>query len=108
MGMRLAISHVKEAVRVLLHTILLNRAIGGQTAVEPRTIWSDGLDLAYMRLDDTEIAELVESRTREFCGIFEKNTQKTTGCVTLNFYTTKTKKPSVWNILLGQEEKIVF
>ncbi|CAD7928334.1 unnamed protein product [Amoebophrya sp. A120] len=106
---RVALAYVKESARVILHTILVQRSIGGQQAVDVRTVWSEQLELAYCRLEDLELQDLVETKVKEFVDMFEKNqNQKRSGCLSLHFYTTKSKKASVWNLLLGQEEKIVF
>ncbi|CAD7925755.1 unnamed protein product [Amoebophrya sp. A25] len=106
--LRVALCHVKETGRILLHTILVQRAIGGQQPIEPRTIWSDQLELAYCRLEEPQIIDLVESKVHEFADLFERNLQRTGGCLCINFFTTKSKKASVWNLLLGQEERIIF
>ncbi len=92
--MRLSRAYVKECARAMLHTILFQRSIGN-TVVEARTIWSEQLELAYCKLDDREINELVETKIREFADLFERDPRKSTGCVCVNFFTTKNKKPSV-------------
>eukprot|EP00397_Hematodinium_sp_SG-2012_P067397 GEMP01104389.1.p1 GENE.GEMP01104389.1~~GEMP01104389.1.p1 ORF type:complete len:212 (+),score=22.21 GEMP01104389.1:103-738(+) len=111
--LRLAISFVKEAIRILLHSIILQRAIGGHKVLEPAQYHSDLFDVTYFKVDDREVEQLVESRVRTFCDLFERPSNaspKTAGCLSISFYTMKVKPRggSFWNFLTTGEEKIVF
>ena len=92
--LKLSIQYVKEALRVLLHTVLFQRSIGANV-INPRAVWSEQFELSYVRMEDADISRLVEAKIRDFLDSFEKNRIKTHATLCLNFFTTKSKKPSV-------------
>eukprot|EP00443_Scrippsiella_acuminata_P129466 CAMPEP_0115584894 /NCGR_PEP_ID=MMETSP0272-20121206/6919_1 /TAXON_ID=71861 /ORGANISM="Scrippsiella trochoidea, Strain CCMP3099" /LENGTH=164 /DNA_ID=CAMNT_0003019943 /DNA_START=153 /DNA_END=647 /DNA_ORIENTATION=- len=62
-----------------------------------------------MKTDEPEFEQEVETRAREFSELFEGNLANTGRAqLVLSFYTTKSRKQSIWNILVGSDEKIVF
>mmetsp|Transcript_153478 Transcript_153478/g.491921 ORF Transcript_153478/g.491921 Transcript_153478/m.491921 type:complete len:221 (-) Transcript_153478:26-688(-) len=106
---RVAICHVKEAIRIVLHTLVVCRSIGGHRPVEPRSCSSEVLDLAFMATDEPEAEQEIEARARQFSELFEGSLANTGRAqLVFSFYTTKSRKQSIWNILVGSDEKIVF
>merc|ERR1719188_2896026 len=92
--MTLAMCHVKEAVRTVLNTLVVCRSLGGLWPAEPRSTFSEVLDLTYMKTECGEVErDLAHSGRAQL--IF-------------SFYTTKSRKQSIWNIIIGSDEKIVF
>lgn len=105
----LAMCHVKEAMRALLHTLVVCRSIGGHRPIEPHGVCSDVFDLTYMKTDEQELEQEVEQSVRQFSEMFEINHGRSGRAqLVLKFYTTKSRKQSIWNILIGSDEKIVF
>jgi len=113
--LRLAIPFVKEAIRLLLHTIILNRSIGGgQKVLEPVQCHSDLFDVSYFKVDDRELEQKIDTYAREFCNLFERPTNaspRMNGCLTISFHTIKLKSVTgagIWDWITRAEEKIVF
>eukprot|EP00927_Polykrikos_kofoidii_P041464 TRINITY_DN35353_c0_g1_i1.p1 TRINITY_DN35353_c0_g1~~TRINITY_DN35353_c0_g1_i1.p1 ORF type:complete len:223 (+),score=27.57 TRINITY_DN35353_c0_g1_i1:224-892(+) len=107
--LRLALCHVKEALRTVLHTALVCRSIGGHRPIEPRPVHSELFDITYMKTDEPEIEQELERSIREFTDLFESNMCRSGRAqLILSFYTTKSRKQSLWNIIVGSDEKIVF
>lgn len=107
--LRLALSHVKEAMRAILHTLVMCRSIGGHRPIEPRAVQSELFDISYLKTDETEIEQELEGAARQFSGIFESNNGGPGRAqMVINFYTTKSRKQSIWNMIVGGDEKIVF
>lgn len=107
--LRLAMCHVKEAMRALMNTIVVCRSIGGHRPIEPRQVLSEVFDLAYMKTDEPDLEQEIEQRAMQFSEIFESNLGRSSRAqIILSFYTTKSRKQSFWNILVGSDEKVVF
>lgn len=108
--LRLAMCHVKEAMRVILHTILLNRSIGGHRPIEAQIAYSEQFELSYVKSDEQVLEQTLEVQVQKFGQYFEKNLSKSNSkaVLLLSFYTTKNRKASLWNMLAGTEEKIIF
>mmetsp|Transcript_12624 Transcript_12624/g.39150 ORF Transcript_12624/g.39150 Transcript_12624/m.39150 type:complete len:222 (+) Transcript_12624:64-729(+) len=107
--LRLAVCHVKEAMRTVLHTLVVCRSIGGHRPIEPRVVLSELFDIAYMKTDEAEFERELEQTLRQFSEVFETDAARTGRAqLVLSFYTTKSRKQSIWNILVGSDEKIVF
>jgi len=93
----------------VLHTLVVVRSIGGHRPVEPRAVLSEALDLTYMRTDETEFEQEVENRVCDFCGLFERGLANCGKAqLVCSFYTTQSRKQSIWNMLVGSDDKIVF
>lgn len=107
--MTLAMCHVKEAVRTVLHTLVVCRSLGGLWPAEPRPTFSEVLDLTYMRTDCAEFEQELEPKVRQFSELFERDLAHSGRAqLIFSFYTTKSRKQSIWNIIVGSDEKIVF
>uniref|UniRef100_A0A7S2I962 Autophagy-related protein 101 n=1 Tax=Alexandrium andersonii TaxID=327968 RepID=A0A7S2I962_9DINO len=107
--LRLAMCHVKEAVRIILHTVLVCRSIGGHRPIEPRAVLSELFDLTYMKTDEVDFEQELEQTARQFSEVFENSLARSGRAqLVLSFYTTKSRKQSIWNIIVGSDEKIVF
>eukprot|EP00929_Paragymnodinium_shiwhaense_P076287 TRINITY_DN39192_c0_g1_i1.p1 TRINITY_DN39192_c0_g1~~TRINITY_DN39192_c0_g1_i1.p1 ORF type:complete len:222 (+),score=45.06 TRINITY_DN39192_c0_g1_i1:112-777(+) len=107
--LRLAMCHVKEALRLALHTIVVCRSLGGHRPIEPRCSRSEQFDLSYMRTDELEVEQELERGIREFSDVFESNLSRSGRAhIVLSFYTTKPRKQSLWNIIVGTDEKVIF
>mmetsp|Transcript_55618 Transcript_55618/g.154988 ORF Transcript_55618/g.154988 Transcript_55618/m.154988 type:complete len:225 (+) Transcript_55618:144-818(+) len=107
--LRLAMCHVKEALRTVLHTVVVCRSLGGHRPIEPRPVHSELFDLSYMKTDEVEFEQDIENGIRQFSELFENSAGRSSRAqLVLNFYTTKTRKQSLWNIIVGNDEKIVF
>mmetsp|Transcript_27953 Transcript_27953/g.49956 ORF Transcript_27953/g.49956 Transcript_27953/m.49956 type:complete len:224 (+) Transcript_27953:65-736(+) len=108
--LRLAMCHVKEAMRIILHSLVVCRSIGGHNPIDPKTSTSDLFDIDYIRTDEPEFGEELEQTVQQFSEFFENSMGKHAGRAQLvfNFYTTKSRKQSIWNMLVGSDEKIVF
>merc|ERR1719199_1775140 len=62
-----------------------------------------------MKTDEIEFDQELESSIKQFSEIFENNLGRSGRAqLVLSFYTTKPRKQSIWNMLVGNEEKIVF
>mmetsp|Transcript_83438 Transcript_83438/g.131807 ORF Transcript_83438/g.131807 Transcript_83438/m.131807 type:complete len:220 (-) Transcript_83438:117-776(-) len=107
--LKLAVCNVKEAARMVLHTIVVCRSIGGVRPIEPKVVHSELFDCTYMKTDELEIDQELEQSVRNFAEIFETNLG-TSGraYLKLNLYATKSRKQSMWNLLVGGEEKVIF
>eukprot|EP00931_Biecheleriopsis_adriatica_P090780 TRINITY_DN64704_c0_g1_i1.p1 TRINITY_DN64704_c0_g1~~TRINITY_DN64704_c0_g1_i1.p1 ORF type:complete len:234 (+),score=40.92 TRINITY_DN64704_c0_g1_i1:95-703(+) len=97
--------HVKEAIRIILHSLVVCRSIGGHQPLEPKQITSDLFDIDYIRSDEPALVEELEQTVEHF----ESNLSRSDRLqLVFNFYTTKSRKQSIWNIIVGSDEKIVF
>merc|ERR1719188_2117634 len=107
--MTLAMCHVKEAVRTVLNTLVVCRSIGGLWPAEPRSTFSEVLDLTYMKTECGEVEQELEPKIRQFSELFERDLAHSGRAqLIFSFYTTKSRKQSIWNIIIGSDEKIVF
>mmetsp|Transcript_49237 Transcript_49237/g.107097 ORF Transcript_49237/g.107097 Transcript_49237/m.107097 type:complete len:221 (-) Transcript_49237:102-764(-) len=107
--LRLAMCHVKEAARAILHTIVVCRSIGGHRPIEPRSVLSELFDVSYMKTDEPEFEDELEQSIRQFSEIFDQGVGRSGRAqLVLNFFTTKSRKQSIWNLIVGSDEKIVF
>mmetsp|Transcript_72641 Transcript_72641/g.189483 ORF Transcript_72641/g.189483 Transcript_72641/m.189483 type:complete len:221 (+) Transcript_72641:100-762(+) len=105
----LANCHVKEAMRAILHTVVVCRSIGGTRPIEPCAVHSEALDVTYMKTDEDELERELEQSLRQFGDLFEAHFGRSGSAqIVLSFYVVKTRKQSIWNILVGSDEKIVF
>uniref|UniRef100_A0A7S1FD89 Autophagy-related protein 101 n=1 Tax=Noctiluca scintillans TaxID=2966 RepID=A0A7S1FD89_NOCSC len=100
--LRVAVCHVKEAAKAVLHTIVVCRSIGGTVPMDPSSVYSDLLDLTYMRTDEPVVEQSLEDALRQAAELFEGRTRAQ---LTLSFFTRG--KRSIWGLLLG-DEKVVF
>eukprot|EP00928_Gymnodinium_smaydae_P033473 TRINITY_DN23971_c0_g1_i1.p1 TRINITY_DN23971_c0_g1~~TRINITY_DN23971_c0_g1_i1.p1 ORF type:complete len:222 (+),score=49.91 TRINITY_DN23971_c0_g1_i1:302-967(+) len=107
--LRLALCHVKEALRAALHTAIVCRSIGGQRPISPKATHSELFDLCYMKTDEQECEQLVEKAVHNFSSVLEDGTACAGRAqLVLSFYATKSRKQSIWNIIVGGDEKIIF
>jgi len=107
--LRVAMCHVKESLKIVLHTVVLCRSIGGLRPIEPRTVHSELFDLSYVKTDESSCEQDLERSVREFSELFEGTLGRSGRAqLILSFYTTKSRKQGLWNIILGSDEKIIF
>eukprot|EP00930_Biecheleria_cincta_P066773 TRINITY_DN53030_c0_g1_i1.p1 TRINITY_DN53030_c0_g1~~TRINITY_DN53030_c0_g1_i1.p1 ORF type:complete len:258 (+),score=43.96 TRINITY_DN53030_c0_g1_i1:107-775(+) len=107
--LRLAMCHVKESVRIILHSLVVCRSIGGHQPIDPKAVTSELFDIDYMRTDEADFAQDLEQTVEQFSGIFENNLSRAGRAqLIFSFYTTKSRKQSIWNIVVGSDEKVVF
>jgi hypothetical protein len=107
--MRLALCHVKEVGRVIAHSILFARAIGGSRTLEPVFVKSASLDVDYVRCGDQYMANVIDSRLNSFAEVFERNGRgPVTAHLLIQFYMLRPRKQALWNVFLGNDEKVVF
>eukprot|EP00913_Durusdinium_trenchii_P006762 g6356.t1 len=79
--LRLAMCHVKEAIRIVLHCLVVCRTIGGADSIDPKAVVSELFDVEYVRINESHHVQELERTTR---------------------------KQSLWNRIVGNEEKTVF
>lgn len=110
--MRVAPCHVKESMRCVLHTLMVCRSIGGHRPIEPRSAYSELFDVSYLKTDESELEQELEQTVRQFSELLESGASPRGRAgqaqLVLNFYTEKKRKQSVWNMLVGSDERIVF
>jgi len=107
--LRLAACHVKEALRTVLHTLVVCRSIGGHRPIEPRVAASEVFGVTYMQTDEPELEQDLEQAARQFSEVFERKLAPSGRAqLVLSFYTTKARRQSLWNIIVGGDEKIAF
>eukprot|EP00933_Yihiella_yeosuensis_P012993 TRINITY_DN12256_c0_g5_i1.p1 TRINITY_DN12256_c0_g5~~TRINITY_DN12256_c0_g5_i1.p1 ORF type:complete len:223 (+),score=28.72 TRINITY_DN12256_c0_g5_i1:45-713(+) len=107
--LRLAMCHVKEAMRIIVHSLVVCRSIGGTTPIDPRPCTSELFDIEYMRTDEGAYEKELETTVQQFSQVLEGNLNRSGRAqLILNFYTTKSRKQSLWNIIVGNDEKVVF
>jgi len=82
----------------------------GGRPIEPQCAVSEQFELSYVRSDEQHLEQALELKVRQFAELFEKNLSKSNckAVLLLSFYTTKNRKASLWNMLVGTEEKIIF
>ncbi|CAK9062307.1 unnamed protein product [Durusdinium trenchii] len=109
--LRLAMCHVKEAIRIVLHCLVVCRTIGGADSIDPKAVVSELFDVEYVRINESHHVQELERTVEKFSEILENNLDRSgTGRAQLvfNLYTVKTRKQSLWNRIVGNEEKTVF
>lgn len=108
--LRLAMCHVKEAMRTVLHSLVVCRSIGGHRPIDPKATVSEVFDLTFFRTDEPGFDEEIEEAARQFTELFEVSAACRCGKaqLVLSFFTTKTRKQTLWNLLVGSDEKVVF
>lgn len=96
---------VKETLRILLHTILFNRALG---PVTPREYDSDLFDITYVRCGSVEADKTIEEKIELFVQSTKhvSSSELHRGQVLLSFYERKVKRSFLG--LLPSEEKIYW
>lgn len=108
-GLEIQISELKEALRCFIYTILFNRAIGGNRAVDPFTVRSPLFDLAYAKVEAPEIDLQVEERIKAFGEAAEKAPGQPM-MLLLSFYTETAKESGIfWQVFSAKKtEKVYF
>mmetsp|Transcript_10930 Transcript_10930/g.23829 ORF Transcript_10930/g.23829 Transcript_10930/m.23829 type:complete len:222 (+) Transcript_10930:193-858(+) len=107
--LKVVLSHVKEAVRVVLHTLVVCRSLGGSRPLEPKERFSEVLNLSYMTTDELDVEQEVNSWAREFSEMFDVRWPVGGRAqLVLSFYSLASKKSSLWKTIIGTDEKIVF
>mmetsp|Transcript_59005 Transcript_59005/g.140902 ORF Transcript_59005/g.140902 Transcript_59005/m.140902 type:complete len:223 (+) Transcript_59005:63-731(+) len=106
----LATCHVKESVRIILNTVVVCRSIGGHRPMEPRSAFSDIFDLSYMKTDEPDLDQELDRTAEQASDALERHATGggQAAQLVLNFFTMTPRKQSVWNLLVGSEDKIVF
>jgi len=107
--LRLPMCHVKEAMRTILHSLVVCRSIGGHRPIEPRVVFSELLDFAYLKTDEADFDDAIEEAVSHFSATLENGPSHAGRTqLVLSFYVTKSRKHSIWNKLVGADEKVVF
>lgn len=52
--LRLAMCHVKEAIRIILHCLVVCRTIGGADSIDPKAVVSELFDVEYVRINESQ------------------------------------------------------
>ncbi|CAE7504038.1 ATG101, partial [Symbiodinium pilosum] len=107
--LRLAMCHVKEAIRIIMHCLVICRSLGGSQPVDLKAVVSELFDVEYLKMNDSQLLQEVERLVEKFSEILENNSDKSGRAqLVFNLYTAKNRKQSLWNIFVGSDEKIVF
>jgi len=107
--LRLAMCHVKEAMRTILHSLVVCRSIGGHRPIEPQVVFSELLDVCYLKTDEADFDDALEQAVAHFSEMLESGPSHAGRAqLVVSFYVTKSRKHSIWNILVGADEKVVF
>ncbi|CEL98417.1 unnamed protein product [Vitrella brassicaformis CCMP3155] len=119
--LRVALCHLKEALRCLLHSVVFCRSLGAHNVVTPMSIYSEQLELGYVKCysPDLSIDNLIETRINAFATLFERelaipththtNVPPSQGTAELRigFYVPRAKR-AIWGIFKPPDEKIFF
>eukprot|EP00026_Physarum_polycephalum_P013619 Phypoly_transcript_14037.p1 GENE.Phypoly_transcript_14037~~Phypoly_transcript_14037.p1 ORF type:complete len:222 (+),score=31.26 Phypoly_transcript_14037:318-983(+) len=76
------VSHLKEVMHCILHTIMFARAFG---LVTPEDVYIDFMDFYYVKANNDVINKRIDEKTEEFCSSFAKRKAKK-GQMTLSFF----------------------
>ncbi|CAE7948434.1 dnajc21 [Symbiodinium sp. KB8] len=114
--LRLAMCHaippdlnVKEAIRIIMQCLVVCRSLGGTQPIDLKAVVSELFDVEYLKINDSQLVQEVERLVEKFSEILENNADKSGRAqLVFNLYTAKNRKQSIWNILVGSDEKIVF
>jgi len=107
--LRLAMCHVKEATRIILHCLVVCRTIGGADSIDPKAVVSELFDVEYVRINESQHVQELERTVEKFSEILENNLDRSGKAqLVFNLYTVKTRKQSLWNRIVGSDEKTVF
>eukprot|EP00887_Chlorella_sp_A99_P001068 scaffold14.g1068.t1 len=80
--------HVREVLRILLHTVIFNRALG---PVRPKEVDSELFDVTFVSCGDEAVERKVEEKVGQFCAWVDRNRGRR-GQVCLSFYERRQKQ----------------
>ncbi|CAK9083118.1 DnaJ homolog subfamily B member 1 [Durusdinium trenchii] len=76
---------------------------------DPKAVVSELFDVEYVRINESHHVQELERTVEKFSEILENNLDSTGRAqLVFNLYTVKTRKQSLWNRIVGNEEKTVF
>ncbi|CAJ1364200.1 unnamed protein product [Effrenium voratum] len=76
---------------------------------DPKSVVSELFDVEYVRINEPQHVQELEKTVERFSEILENNLDRSGRAQLLfNLYTVKARKQSLWNRLVGSEEKTVF
>lgn len=102
------LSDLKEALRCVVYTILFNRAIGGNRAVEPITVKSPQFDVAYAKIESAEVDAQVEAQIKSLAETAEAAAGTALTLVLAFYLESPTEAGLLWQVLSGRRSERTY
>jgi len=102
------LSDLKEALRCVVFTILFNRAIGGNRAVEPITVKSPQFDLAYAKIEAPEVEAMAEAQIKALAEAAEAAGGSALTLVLAFYVESPTEGGLLWQVFSGKRSERLY